>query len=78
SRKPPRTAACSAYLQLNARCTWVDQVLIENFKALEALQFDAIMTCCTALIGDYYDGRERVQLLSWQTIVTSLSATAFF
>lgn len=30
-------------LQLNARCTWVDQVLIENFKALEALQFDAIM-----------------------------------
>lgn len=38
----------------------------------------AIMTCCTALIGDYYDGRERVQLLSWQTIVTSLSATAFF
>lgn len=38
----------------------------------------AIMTCCTALIGDYYDGRERMQLLSWQTIVTSLSATAFF
>lgn len=38
----------------------------------------AIMTCCTALIGDYYAGRERVQLLSWQTIVTSLSATAFF
>lgn len=38
----------------------------------------AIMTCCTALIGDYFDGRDRVQLLSWQTIVTSLSATAFF
>jgi MFS family permease len=37
-----------------------------------------IMTCCTALIGDYFDGRERVQLLSWQTIVTSLSATVFF
>ncbi|HGM5583153.1 TPA: MFS transporter [Pseudomonas putida] len=38
----------------------------------------AIMTCCTALIGDHFQGRERLQLLSWQTIVTSLSATAFF
>ncbi|MGF6098274.1 transporter substrate-binding domain-containing protein [Pseudomonas sp. 18175] len=30
-------------LQLNARCTWVDQVLAEDFPALEARQFDAIM-----------------------------------
>ncbi len=29
--------------QLNVRCTWVDQVLVENFPALEAWQFDAIM-----------------------------------
>ena len=29
--------------QMNVRCTWVDQVLVENFKALEARQFDAIM-----------------------------------
>ena len=29
--------------QLNVRCTWVDQVLMENFPALEARQFDAIM-----------------------------------
>ncbi|MFL1503616.1 transporter substrate-binding domain-containing protein [Pseudomonas sp. O64] len=29
--------------QLNVRCTWVDQVLVENFSALEARQFDAIM-----------------------------------
>ncbi len=29
--------------QLNVRCTWVDQVLSENFPALEARQFDAIM-----------------------------------
>ncbi|MGY2403101.1 transporter substrate-binding domain-containing protein [Pseudomonas sp. SDO5271_S396] len=29
--------------QLDARCTWVDQVLVENFPALEARQFDAIM-----------------------------------
>lgn len=30
-------------IQLNVRCTWVDQVLVENFPALEARQFDAIM-----------------------------------
>lgn len=29
--------------QLNVRCTWVDQVLVENFGRLEARQFDAIM-----------------------------------
>ncbi|WP_395609083.1 transporter substrate-binding domain-containing protein [Pseudomonas sp. B22129] len=29
--------------QLNVRCTWVDQVLVESFAALEARQFDAIM-----------------------------------
>ncbi|MFP3496215.1 transporter substrate-binding domain-containing protein [Pseudomonas sp. SIMBA_059] len=30
-------------VQLNVRCTWVDQVVVENFPALEARQFDAIM-----------------------------------
>lgn len=30
-------------VQLNMRCTWVDQILVENFTALEARQFDAIM-----------------------------------
>ena len=29
--------------QLNVRCTWVDQVVVENFPALDARQFDAIM-----------------------------------
>lgn len=29
--------------QLNVRCTWVDQVVMENFPALEARHFDAIM-----------------------------------
>ncbi|MFO2465082.1 transporter substrate-binding domain-containing protein [Pseudomonas sp. 15FMM2] len=30
-------------VQLNVRCIWVDQVLVEDFPALEARQFDAIM-----------------------------------
>lgn len=29
--------------QLKVRCTWVDQVLVESFAALDARQFDAIM-----------------------------------
>lgn len=29
--------------QLNVRCTWVDQVLVENFEGLDARRFDAIM-----------------------------------
>ncbi len=29
--------------QLNTRCTWVDQVLVESFQVLEARRFDAIM-----------------------------------
>ncbi|AZE53243.1 Histidine ABC transporter, histidine-binding periplasmic protein precursor HisJ [Pseudomonas synxantha] len=29
--------------QLNVRCTWVDQVVMENFPALEGRKFDAIM-----------------------------------
>jgi len=29
--------------QLNARCTWVDQVLVESFEGLESRRFDAIM-----------------------------------
>lgn len=30
-------------VQLNVQCTWVDQVVMENFPALDARQFDAIM-----------------------------------
>ena len=30
-------------VQLNVRCTWVDQVIVENVPALDARQFDAIM-----------------------------------
>ncbi|HCT04898.1 MAG TPA: amino acid ABC transporter substrate-binding protein [Pseudomonas sp.] len=29
--------------QLNVRCTWVDQRVVEDFSSLEARQFDAIM-----------------------------------
>jgi len=38
----------------------------------------AIMTCCTTLISDYYDGERRVKLLAQQAIWASVSATVFF
>jgi len=38
----------------------------------------AIMTCCTTLLGDYFTGRQRDRMFSLQTVVTALSATAFF
>ncbi|MDF0729511.1 MFS transporter [Pseudomonas entomophila] len=55
-----------------------DLVLILASRAGLGLAEAAIMTCCTTLIGDYYSGRERARLLSWQTIATSLSAATFF
>ncbi|WP_245805068.1 MFS transporter [Amycolatopsis australiensis] len=37
----------------------------------------AIMTCCTTLIGDYWSGARRARYLGLQTVVATLSATAF-
>jgi len=36
-----------------------------------------IMTCCTALIADYYVQHKRVRYLSLQAVVTALAATVF-
>lgn len=38
----------------------------------------AIMTCCTTLITDYYDGEKRNKYLGLQTMVSALAATTFF
>ncbi|MEH6484688.1 MULTISPECIES: MFS transporter [Pseudomonas] len=37
----------------------------------------AIMTCCTTLMGDYYDGARRERLFALQMVATSLSAAIF-
>lgn len=36
-----------------------------------------IMTCCTALMGDYYSGARRERLFALQMVATSLSAAIF-
>jgi MFS family permease len=38
----------------------------------------AIMTCCTTLIVDYYDGDARNRWLGMQTVGAALAATVFF
>jgi len=47
-------------------------------RALVGLAEAAVMTCCTTLVGDYWDGSRRERLLTLQTIFSSLAATAFF
>jgi MFS family permease len=37
----------------------------------------AIMTCCTTLVGDYFDGAKRERLFALQMVSTSLSAAVF-
>ncbi|EJM22906.1 arabinose efflux permease family protein [Pseudomonas sp. GM21] len=37
----------------------------------------AIMTCCTTLMGDYFDGTKRERLFALQMVSTSLSAAVF-
>jgi MFS family permease len=37
----------------------------------------AIMTCCTTLVGDYFDGAKREHLFALQMVSTSLSAAVF-
>jgi MFS family permease len=37
----------------------------------------AIMTCCTTLMGDYYQGARRERLFALQMVATSLSAALF-
>ncbi|EOD66732.1 MFS transporter [Amycolatopsis vancoresmycina] len=46
-------------------------------RVLVGLCEGAIMTCCTTLIGDYWSGARRARYLSLQTLVATLSATAF-
>lgn len=47
-------------------------------RALVGLAEAAIMTSCTTLIGDYWDGAQRERLLTMQTVVSSIAATCFF
>ncbi|KRB93564.1 MFS transporter [Noviherbaspirillum sp. Root189] len=58
---------------------WLDSIyaILVSRAALGVVEA-GIMTCCTVLIADYFDGARREKWLSLQTVATSLAATIFF
>lgn len=57
---------------------WLDSLgLIVASRAGIGLAEAGIMTCCTTLMGDYFDGQRRERLFALQMVATSLSAALF-
>lgn len=72
-------AALVLYTIAGTAPLWLQSLhMIIASRVLVGFAEAAIMTCCTTLIGDYYDGARRERLLAMQTVVASISATAFF
>ncbi|WP_103347654.1 MFS transporter [Amycolatopsis sp. CA-128772] len=51
--------------------------LILASRVLVGLAEAAIMTCCTALLADYFHGRARERMLGLQVVTTTMAATVF-
>jgi MFS family permease len=78
-RKRLLVVATVLYAVFGTAPLWLDSLGgIVASRALVGVTEAAIMTCCTTLIGDYYSGRARDRYLALQTMVASISATAFF
>ncbi|PVZ42515.1 MFS transporter [Pseudomonas sp. CC120222-01a] len=57
---------------------WLDSLSwIVASRAGIGLAEAAILTCCTALIGDYFESDRRIRLFALQMVATSLSAAIF-
>ena len=77
-RKNILLLAMAAYGILGTMPLWLDSLEAIVFsRAGLGITEAAIMTCCTTLMGDYYSGKRRERLLSFQTVVTSLAAAIF-
>jgi MFS family permease len=58
---------------------WLDDLRQIIFsRVFVGLAEAAIMTCCTVLLGDYYDGARRDRYIGLQTICTTVAGTLFF
>ncbi|MFE6338493.1 MFS transporter [Streptomyces sp. NPDC057798] len=78
-RKRLLVAATALYAVFGTAPLWLDSLhAILVSRILVGITEAAIMTCCTTLIGDYYDGRVRDRYLALQTMCASASATVFF
>ncbi|SMF65779.1 MULTISPECIES: MFS transporter [unclassified Pseudomonas] len=77
-RRPLLLGAMVLYSVCGLLPIWLESLpAIVASRAGIGLAEAAIMTCCTALMGDYYSGARRERLFALQMVATSLSATIF-
>jgi MFS family permease len=77
-RKPLLLVAMLLYSLCGTLPLWLDSLpAIVLSRAGIGLAEAAIMTCCTTLMGDYYNGARRERLFALQMVATSLSAALF-
>ncbi|WBG62054.1 MFS transporter [Pseudomonas citronellolis] len=77
-RRPLLLASMLLYSLCGVLPLWLDSLgLIVASRAGIGLAEAGIMTCCTTLMGDYFDGQRRERLFALQMVATSLSAALF-
>src|SRR5215468_11546152 len=78
-RRRPLVIALALYAAFGTAPLWLDSLyVIIVSRAGVGLAEAVIMTCCTTLIGDYYNGERRSKYLALQTTWVALSASLFF
>src|SRR5215467_1917559 len=77
-RRRPLVIALALYAAFGMAPLWLDSLYsIIVSRAGVGVAEAVIMTCCTTLIGDYYDGARRSKYLALQTTYVALSASLF-
>jgi MFS family permease len=77
-RRRPLVIALVLYAAFGTAPLWLDSLnAIIWSRAGVGLAEAVIMTCCTTLIGDYYDGVRRSKYLALQVTYVALSASLF-
>jgi MFS family permease len=77
-RRPPLVIALVLYAAFGTAPLWLDSLhSIIVSRAGLGLAEAVIMTCCTTLIGDYYDGARRSKLFALQVTGVALSSSLF-
>lgn len=77
-RKPLLLGSLLIYALCGLLPLWLESLPgIVASRAGLGLAEAGIMTCCTALMGDYYQGDRRERLFALQMVATSLSAAVF-
>lgn len=72
------TAALVVYAAFGTAPLWLNSLpLIVASRFGVGAAEAAIMTCCTTLLADYFEGKERDRYLGLQMVCTSLSAVVF-